>query len=65
MKVISEEKLANLLRDKAFATALACHYIDEWESFEEALNDPLFNKKTYYEYISQSDEDITKDFQSV
>lgn len=65
MKLISEEKLANLLRYKAFATALACHFIDEWESFEEALNDPLFNKKTYYEYISQSDEDITKDFQSV
>ena len=65
MKLISEERLAELLRDKAYATALAHYNVDEWDYFKDALNEPIFNNETYWEYISQSDEDITRDFQSV
>lgn len=65
MKVISEERLAELLRTEAYATALEYQNVDEWDYYEDALNNPIFNNETYFEYISQSDRDITRDFQSV
>lgn len=65
MKLISEERLAELLRAEAYATALEYHNVDEWDYYENALREPLFNNETYWEYISQSDGDITRDFQSV
>lgn len=65
MKLISEERLAELLRAEAYATALEYHNVDEWDYYENALREPLFNNETYWDYVSQSDRDITKDFQSV
>lgn len=65
MKLISEERLAELLRAEAYATALKYHYVDKWDYFADSLSDPIFNNETYWEYTSQSDRDITKDFQSV
>lgn len=65
MKLISEERLAELLRAEAYATALEYYNVDEWKYFEVALDEPIFNNETYWEYTSQSDEDITRDFQSV
>lgn len=65
MKLISEERLAELLRTEAYATALEYHNVDEWDYYEDALSEPIFNNETYLEYISQSDRDITRDFQSV
>lgn len=65
MKVISEERLAELLRAEAYATALEYQNVDEWDCYEDALNNPIFNNETYWDYVSQSDRDITRDFQSV
>lgn len=65
MKLISEERLAELLRAEAYATALEYHNVDEWDDYEDALSEPIFNNETYWEYVSQSDRDITRDFQSV
>ena len=65
MKLIPEERLAELLRAEAYATALEYHNVDEWDYYEDALSEPIFNNETYFEYTSQSDRDITRDFQSV
>lgn len=65
MKVISEEKLPELPGTEAFATDLEYHNVDEWDCYEDALNNPIFNNETYWDYVSQSNRDITKDFQSV
>jgi hypothetical protein len=65
MKFISEERLAELLRAEAYATALKYHNVDKWDYFTDSLSDPIFNNETYWEYTSQSDRDITRDFQSV
>lgn len=65
MKLVSEERLAELLRAEAYATALEYQNVDEWVYYGYALNNPIFNNETYWEYTSQSDRDITRDFQSV
>lgn len=64
MKLISEERLAELLRIEAYSLALERHTPDK-QDYDDILNEPIFNDKTYWEYTSQSDEDITRDFQSV
>ena len=65
MKLISEERLAELLRAEAYATALEYHNVDEWDYYEDALSEPIFNNETYWEYTSQNNRDITRNFQSV
>lgn len=65
MKVISEEKLPELPGTEAFATDSEHSNVDEWDYYEDALSEPIFNNETYWEYVSQCDRDITRDFQSV
>lgn len=60
MKLISEERLAELLRAEAYATALEYSNVDERDYFEDALNESISNKESYLEHISQFDRYMTK-----
>lgn len=60
MKLISEERLAELLRAEAYATDLEYSNVDERDYFEDALNELISNKESYLEHISQIDRYIAK-----
>ena len=64
MKLIDEERLKELLVAEAFAEILERNGVDEWDYYEEALRDD-YNGMSYFEFISQSSKDITKDFKTV
>ena len=64
MKLIDEERLKELLVAEAFSEVLERNGGDEWDYYEEALRDD-YNGMPYWEFISQSSKDITKDFKTV
>lgn len=65
MKIIDEERLADLLRAEALLEALENYNVDEWDSYEDALQDEVKNGMSYWEYASQSASEITKDFETI
>ena len=64
MKLIDEERLKELLVAEAFAEVLERNGVDEWDYYEDALRDD-YNGMSYWEFVSQSAKDITKDFKTV
>lgn len=64
MKLIDEERLKELLVAEAFAKVLERNGIDNWTGYEDALRDD-YNGMSYWEFVSQSIKDITKDFKTV
>lgn len=64
MKLIDEERLKELLVAEAFAEVLERNGVDEWDYYEDALRDD-YNGMSYWEFVSQSAKDITKDFNTV
>ena len=64
MKLIDEDRLKELLIAEAFAELLERNGVDEGDYYEEALRDD-YNGMPYFEFVSQSSKDITKDFETV
>ncbi len=64
MKLINEERLKELLIAEAFAEVLERNGVENWDGYEDALNDD-YEGMSYWEYVSQSSNDISKDFQTV
>lgn len=64
MKLIDEERLKELLVAEAFAEVLERNGVDKWDYYEDALRDD-YNGMSYWEFISQSAKDITKDFNTI
>lgn len=63
MKLITKERLKKLLIAEAFAEALERNGVEDWEGYEEALNDDCTGM-SFEEFASQSINDITKDFET-
>lgn len=64
MKLIDEERLKELLIAEAFAEVLERNGVENWDYYEDALSDN-YNGMSYWEYVSQSAKDITKDFKTI
>lgn len=64
MKLINEERLSELLKAEAYATVLKRNGVDNWDNYEEALRG-TYEGMPYWEYVSQSIKDITKDFKTI
>lgn len=64
MKLIDEDRLKELLIAEDFAEVLERNGVDEWDYYEDALRDD-YNGMSYWEYVSQSAKDITKDFKTI
>lgn len=64
MKIIEEQRLKELLVAEAYAEVLVRNGVEDWSGYEEALRDE-YDGISYWEYISQSAKDITRDFTSV
>ncbi len=64
MKLIDEERLKELLVAEAFAEVLERNGVDNWIGYEDALHDD-YEGMSYWEYVSQSAKDITKDFKTI
>lgn len=64
MKLIDEERLKELLVAEAFAEVLERNGVDNWIGYDDALQDD-YEGMSYWEYVSQSAKDITKDFKTI
>lgn len=65
MKLIDEERLADLLKAEACLEILFRNNVDEWDSYEDALRDEVKDGMSYWDYVSQSISEITKDFYTI
>lgn len=65
MKLIDEERLADLLKAEACLEILERNNVDEWDSYEDALRDGVKDGMSYWDYVSQSISEITKDFYTI
>lgn len=65
MKLIDEERLADLLKAEACLEILERNNVDEWDSYEDALRDEVKDGMSYWDYVSQSISEITKDFYTI
>lgn len=65
MKLIDEERLADLLKAEACLEILERNNVDEWNSYEDALRDGVKDGMSYWDYVSQSISEITKDFYTI
>ena len=66
MKLIDEERLADLLKAEVRLKALEAYDVDEWEPYMDALDDEENeNGMSYWDYESQPTSEITKDFKTV
>lgn len=64
MKLITKERLRELLIAEAFVTALKRNGIEYWEGYEETLCDDSTGMSVE-EFASQSPDVITKDFETI
>ena len=61
-KKIDQPTLAKLFRDSATLSVLEEGGVSEWEFYEEAFADANRLEPPYYDYIRQSDESLTQEF---
>ena len=67
MKKISESRLATLLREEVKLMNLEIAGVENWEGYKEALypSKPNESEAYYADYLNMSDEEITKNFETI
>lgn len=64
-KKIDQLTLAKLFRDSATLSVLEEGGVSEWEFYEEAFAEANRREPPYYDYIRQSDENLTQEFDTI
>ena len=64
-KKIDQPTLAKLFRDSATLSVLEEGGVSDWEFYEEAFADANILEPPYYDYIRQSDESLTQEFDTI
>ena len=64
-KKIDQLTLARLFRDSATLSVLEEGGVSEWEFYEEAFAEANRREPPYYDYIRQSDESLTQEFDTI
>ena len=64
-KKIDQPTLARLFRDSATLSVLEEGGVSEWEFYEEAFAEANKLEPSYYDYIRQSDESLTQEFDTI
>ena len=64
-KKIDQPTLAKLFRDSATLSVLEEGGVSDWEFYEEAFADANKLEPPYYDYIRQSDESLTQEFDTI
>ena len=64
-KKIDQPTLARLFRDSATLSVLEEGGVSDWEFYEEAFADANKLEPPYYDYIRQSDESLTQEFDTI
>ena len=64
-KKIDQFILARLLRDSATLSVLEEGGVSDWEFYEEAIAEANRLEPSYYDYIHQSDENLTQEFDTI
>lgn len=64
-KKIDQRILARLFRDSATLSVLEEGGVSDWEFYEEAIAEANRLEPSYYDYIHQSDENLTQEFDTI
>ena len=64
-KKIDQPTLARLFRDSATLSVLEEGGVSDWEFYDEAFADANRLEPPYYDYIRQSDESLTQEFDTI
>lgn len=64
-KKIDQPTLARLFRDSATLSVLEEGGVSDWEFYEEAFAEANKLDPPYYDYIRQSDESLTQEFDTI
>ena len=64
-KKIDQPTLAKLFRDSATLSVLEEGGVSDWEFYDEAFADANRLEPPYYDYIRQSDESLTQEFDTI
>lgn len=64
-KKIDQLTLARLFRDSATLSVLEEGGVSDWEFYEEAFAEANRREPPYYDYIRQSDENLTQEFDTI
>ena len=64
-KKIDQSTLAKLFRDSATLSVLEEGGVSDWEFYEEAFTEANRLEPPYYDYIRQSDESLTQEFDTI
>lgn len=64
-KKIDQFTLARLFRDSATLSVLEEGGVSDWEFYEEAIAEANRLEPSYYDYIYQSDENLTQEFDTI
>lgn len=64
-KKIDQPTLARLFRDSATLSVLEEGGVSDWEFYEEAFAEANRREPPYYDYIRQSDESLTQEFDTI
>ncbi len=64
-KKIDQFTLARLFRDSATLSVLEEGGVSDWEFYEEAIAEANRLEPSYYDYIHQSDENLTQEFDTI
>lgn len=64
-KKIDQSTLARLFRDSATLSVLDEGGVSDWEFYDEAFAEANKLEPPYYDYIRQSDENLTQEFDTI
>ena len=64
-KKIDQPTLARLFRDSATLSVLEESGVSDWEFYDEAFAEANRLEPPYYDYIRQSDESLTQEFDTI